>query len=255
METLTTSQNNLPVIGHLEELRKRIIYILVFLALGIVVGLFLAKYLIHLLEIPIIQPNQPLNFILLNPTDVVNIYFKIALYIGAVISSPAIIFHIWQYVKPAVPKDASVSIRSWVVCVVLLFCAGTVFFWKYLLPPAYKFLMGLSAEIANPTITLNSYISFALSIIIIGGLIFEMPVIAALLTRMRIITPGLLTAKWREVVFALCVIAAVVTPTTDVFNMILFVLPMIALFGVSILVSSVVYKIYIKGPSGGDYAD
>jgi sec-independent protein translocase protein TatC len=80
-----------------------------------------------------------------------------------------------------------------------------------------------------------------------------MPVLSALLTRMRIITPRLLTAKWREVVFGLCVFAAIVTPTTDVFNMIIFVLPMIALFGVSILVSSAVYKIYIKDPSGGTY--
>jgi sec-independent protein translocase protein TatC len=252
---METSPNNLPVIGHLEELRKRIIYILAFLTAGMLAGLFMAKGLIHLLEIPITQPNQPSNFILLNPTDVVNIYFKISLYIGAVISSPAVIFHAWQYVKPAIPKDTGISVRSWVVFIVLLFCGGTVFFWKYLLPPAYKFLMGISTEIATPAITLNSYISFALSIIIIGGFIFEMPVISALLTRMRIITPGLLTAKWREVVFGLCVFAAVVTPTTDVFNMILFVLPMIALFGVSILVSSVVYKIYIKDPLGGSYAD
>jgi len=250
---MLTSPNNLPVIGHLEELRKRIIYILAFLTAGVLAGLFLAKGLIHLLEIPIIQPGQPSNFILLNPTDVVNIYFKISLYIGIVISSPGIIFHVWRYVKPAVPKDTGVSIWSWVVSVVLLFCAGTVFFWKFLLPPAYKFLMGISTEIATPTITLNSYISFSLFMVIAGGFIFEMPVLSALLTRMRIITPRLLTAKWREVVFGLCVFAAIVTPTTDVFNIIIFVLPMIALFEVSILVSSAVYKIYIKDPSGGTY--
>jgi sec-independent protein translocase protein TatC len=90
---------------------------------------------------------------------------------------------------------------------------------------------------------------------VIGGFTFEMPVIAALLTRLRIITPRLMMAKWREVVFGLCVIAAVVTPTTDVFNMMIFALPMIALFGVSILVSSVVYKIYVKDASGEPYGN
>ena len=255
METINTSPNNLSVIGHLEELRQRIICILAYLIAGMLAGLFLAKGFIHLIEIPVLATGQLPNFILINPTDVVNIYFKVSLYIGVVISSPAVIFHIWQYIKPAVPKETGFSIWSWAVSAAMLFCAGTGFSYEFLLPPAYKFLMGISSEIAKPTITLNSYISFALSIVVIGGFIFQMPVISALLTRLRIITPRFLTAKWREVVFGLCVIAAVVTPTTDAFNMLLFVAPMIALFGISILVSSVVYKIYVKDPSGDVYAN
>jgi sec-independent protein translocase protein TatC len=116
-------------------------------------------------------------------------------------------------------------------------------------------LIGISRAIATPMITLNSYISFALSIIVIGGFIFEMPVISALLTRLHVITPMLLKSKRREAIFALCVIAAVVTPTTDVFNMLLFAMPMIVLFEISIVVSSIVYKIYSKDPAGEIYAN
>ncbi len=220
---------------------------------GYLLDCSLAKGFIHLLEIPAISAGQLTNFILLNPTDVVNIYFKVSLYIGAVLCAPAVIYNIWRYVKPAIPKDAGVLVWAWALPAALLFAGGTVFSYEFLLPPAYKFLMGISREIATPTITLTSYISFALSIVVIGGFIFQMPVVSALLTRLRIITPRFLTAKWREVVFGLCVIAAVVTPTTDVFNMLLFVAPMIALFGVSIIVSSAVYKIYIKDPSGDSY--
>ena len=244
---------NLPVTGHLEELRARLLYVLAYVTAGTIVGLFFAKDLIRLLEMPAAANLS--SFVLIKPTDVVSIYFKMSLYIGAVIAAPAAAYNFWHFIKPAVPGDVRVSPGLWSLSAAVLFGLGTFFSYKILLPSGYKFLMGLSAEIATPMITLNSYLSFALSIIVIGGFIFEMPVIAALLTRLRVITPKLLTAKWREAVFGLCVIAAVVTPTTDVFNMLLFVAPMLALFGISVLVSLAVHKIYVKDPSGEDYGN
>jgi sec-independent protein translocase protein TatC len=252
---METNLNRLPLAGHLEELRKRIIYILVYLAAGMLAGLFLAKGFIRLIEIAVLSSGQSANFILINPTDVVAIYFKVALYIGAVIFSPAIIFNIWQYIKPAIPKNAGVSVWPWAVSAVFLFCSGTAFAYKCLLPTAYKFLMAMSNEIATPAITLNSYISFALSILVIGGFIFEMPVISALLTRLRVITPALLRSKRREAVFVLCIVAAVITPTTDAFNMVFFVVPMVVLFEISVIVSSVVHRLYVEDPSGEVYAN
>ena len=243
----------LPILGHLDELRRRVIYVVVYLIAGMIAGLYFAKPFIHLIEIP--ASGAFTNFVLMQPTEIVAIYFKVALYIGIVLSLPALIYNLWKFIKPAVPQGVNVSLYGWGASVVALFVVGTVFSFKILLPSGYMFLMGLSKEVALPMITLSSYMSLAMSILVIGGFTFEMPVIAALLTRLRIITPRLMMAKWREVVFGLCVIAAVVTPTTDVFNMMIFALPMIALFGVSILVSSVVYKIYVKDASGEPYGN
>jgi len=253
MPTRKNDPDNLTVIGHLDELRKRIIYVLAYLTAGTIAGFYLAKALIRILEIPASAAAQ--NFILLKPTEVVSIYFKVALYIGVVLSSPAIVYNSWEYVKPAVPKDINISLTGWAASAGFLFCAGSFFSFKILLPAGYTFLMGLSKEIAVPMITLNSYISFALSVIVIGGFIFEMPLISALLTRFRLITPALLKSKRREAIFALCVIAAVVTPTTDVFNMLLFAVPMIALFELSIVVSSVMTGIYIKDGDRDSYGN
>lgn len=251
--TNKNNPDNLTVIGHLDELRKRIVYALICLLAGVLAGLYFAKDFLHLLEMP--AAGALSGFILVKPTDIISIYFKISLYLGALLAAPAVLYNAWQYVKPAVPKDANLSLAGWSAAAAALFFAGTAFSYKILLPLSYAFLIELSKEVATPMITLNSYISFALAIIAAGGLVFEMPVVSGLLTRIGVVTPTLLRAKRKEAIFALCIIAAVITPTADVFNMMLFVLPMILLYEVSVLVSSVVHKIYFKDPAGEIYAN
>jgi len=208
----------------------------------------------HLLELP--ASGALSSFVILRPTEIVSIYIKLSLYIGAVLAVPSALFNAWQYTKPAIAKETDVSIISWAAAAVTLFAAGTIFSFMILLPAGYKFLINLSKEVAIPMITLESYISFALSIIVIGGFMFEMPVISALLTRLRLVTPMFLRSKRKEAIFILCVIAAIITPTTDVFNMLLFVLPMIALFEISVFVSSAVYKMGLRNtPTIPDYSD
>ena len=242
---------NLSVFGHLDELRQRLFYALGFLVLGMAGGMYFVEEIVHFIELPALGAVS--SFVVVKPTEIISIYFKISLYLGAVISAPALAYNAWQYIKPAVPKDANVSFFWWLAAAAMLFFVGTAFSYKILLPAAYLFLMGLSKELASPMITLGSYISFALSIIVLGGGIFEMPLVSALLTRLQIITPMFLRKKRKEAMFILCITAAVITPTTDIFNMLLFVAPMLLLFEISVLVSSLIYKLYIKDPAGGIY--
>jgi sec-independent protein translocase protein TatC len=247
------SPENLPVQGHLEELRLRIFYSLGWLATGTCAGLFFAKQLILFLEVP--ASGSFSDFVVIKPTEVISVYFKVSLYAGAVLAAPAILYNAWQFVKPALPEEADISPAAWSGGAAALFLAGTVFSFKVLLPAGYSFLYGLSSGIASPMISLNSYISFALSILVIGGAMFEMPVLAALLTRMGVVTPGLLRSRRKEAYFGLCVVAAVVTPTTDVFNMLLFALPMAALYELSVMVSGLIHKAGVTGPEGYPYGN
>lgn len=245
MKTQINNSNSLTILGHLDELRNRIIFSVCYLVLGILIALFFAKDIIVFLKLPAVKFIN--DFVVLKPTEVIAIYFKISLCAGSLIACPAIFYHAWKFIKPAIPEDVNISVLNWFFAVLFLFISGIIFAFKILVPAGLNFLFTLSKEIAVPMIALSNYISFVLSILILGGVIFEMPVLAALLTKLRIISPALMKRKRKEAIFTLFVLAAILTPTTDIFNMIIFVMPMIVLYEISIIVASVVQKSHVPG--------
>jgi sec-independent protein translocase protein TatC len=181
------------------------------------------------------------------------VYVKVALYAGAVFAAPFMVYRLWQFVKPAASDDVQRTFVLWAIAAAFLFAAGTAFAFFLALPSAIRFLMALSQGLAAPLITVNSYLSFVLAVLVVAGLVFEIPAVCALLTRMGIITPALLRRKRKEAFFALCVFAAVMTPTTDIVNMLLFIIPMAALYEVGILVSACLYAAKPRTPAEEAY--
>jgi sec-independent protein translocase protein TatC len=230
----------LNVIGHLDELRGGLIRSAVYLAAGTLAGLFAAKPVIELLKHP--ARGVLSDFILMKPTDIISVYLRAAVYAGAVVASPLILREMWLFVKPAVPEGPRVAWWAWIAAALLLFAGGTLFAYWVLAPAALNFLLKLSREVATPLISLNFYLSFLIAVLALGGAVFEIPVAVALLTRLGLITPRLLLQRWREAIFILLAAAAVLSPTTDVFNMLLFALPMIFLYAASIGVSALMLR-------------
>ena len=235
-----TNPDKLTVIGHLEELRKRIIISLVYLSCGTLISFIFAKDIILFLKLP--AENIIKNLVFTRPTEPFIIYFKVALYTGAIISSPAIFYQIWQFIKPAISQQTKISLFNWVISVVIMFIIGTVFSYKIIISSGLNFLIKFADSIATPMITVDSYISFVLMILVLGGIVFEMPVISGLLTKLGIITPYMMRKRRKEAIFGLCVFVAIITPTVDAFNMVIFVLPMIVLYEASIFVSNLIYN-------------
>ena len=238
-----TGKNNtasLPLAGHLEELRRRIFYCLGFILAGTLVSFPFAGRIIDILRLPASGIIETLVF--LKPTGMITAYFRVALYAGVVISSPALFYHFWKFIKPALGSGGNMSVINWFFTVLLLFLLGTAFAYMIAAPLALNFLLGFSEGTAEPTITLNYYIAFIITLLVLSGIVFEMPVIAAFLTMARLLTPAVMRRRRREALFALFVTAAVATPTTDIFNMLVFVTPMIILYEASILVSAVIYR-------------
>jgi sec-independent protein translocase protein TatC len=236
----------LSLIGHLEELRVCIFFCLGYLACGTIIGFYASSYALELLKLPL--KNTGCTLIILRPTEAVVVYFKIALCLGALISSPGILHQIWKFAKPGLPENLSKSFATWLLPVTLLFFTGTIFTYFLILPTGLSFLINLSKTIATPTFTLDSYISFVLTIVLLGGAVFEMPVLSAFLAQTGIIKSSFMKKKRKEAFFGLLVIAAVVTPTTDAFNMMLFALPMLALYEVSIITVVLIEKTKKKNP-------
>ncbi|MGA2090577.1 MAG: twin-arginine translocase subunit TatC [Endomicrobiales bacterium] len=233
MEKKNSISPLLPLTGHLDELRRRLFWCLGAVGIAAGAGLYGAQPIIELLK-HAGRVTDPL--ILIKPTEIVSIYVKIALSVGVTLASPLIAWQVWKFLEPAISVKLKKMIPWWIMSLFLLFAAGLAFAYYVMIPAGYGFLMNLGRSVASPMITLNNYISFTLAILLMGGVVFEMPAIAAVLAKTGILTAGMMRARRREAIFGLSVAAAVITPTTDVFNMLVCLIPMLALYEVSILV-------------------
>ena len=165
-------------------------------------------------------------------------YVKVALAAGAVVASPIVAWHAWRFTAPAVTPGLRRMLPVWILSLFVLFAVGAAFAYRVVVPAGYAFLVSIARPVATPLFSLSHYISFVLSLVVVGGLIFEMPAVAALLARAGLVTAGMLRARRREAVFVIAVAAAVLTPTADAFTMLLFFVPMLALYEAGILAAS-----------------
>ncbi|MCL2335213.1 MAG: twin-arginine translocase subunit TatC [Endomicrobia bacterium] len=239
------------VTEHLDELRSRLIRSAVYILAASAVALYFANDILYVLKLP--SKGLIEGFLVLKPVESIGIYMKTAIFSGLAAAALPVFWEFFSFVKPAISEGGSaagdsseqnLSVLKWVAIAFTLFVSGVVFIYFIVLRPAISFLMSLSQGLTGtaPQITLTSYISFVCAMLFCGGMIFQIPLISFILTKIGVITPKLMSSKRKEAYFALCVFAAVVTPTTDAFSMALFVAPMIVLYEVGILFSKTVYK-------------
>ncbi len=248
-------QNNNPdsltLFGHLDELRSRIIFCLLTVLVVTLAALNFTKPLIDLLKYPAIKTIH--NFVLVKPTEIMAVYVKVALGAALIISSPLIFYNLWQFIKPVIREDRRPAVIRWVIASCVLFVTGALFMYFVAVPYGLAFLLKMIEGVASPMISLNSYISLVLTIILCGGLVFEIPVITGLLTSAGIITPNFMRSKRRESIFGLFVVAALVSPSPDVFSMLMFAIPMVILYEASIIVSVFIYKARLRNKAEEAY--
>ena len=230
----------LDIISHLEELRKRILYCLAVLLVLAILAFWQGDFLMRFVKRPINGLVAELIFI--GPTEAFIAYIKVALLAGFIVSFPFIVYHAWAFLSPAFEKKTRKRIVLWMLLSLVLFFTGVCFSYFLAIPLALDFLMGFSSGIAVPKITLGNYISFFGALILCGGIIFEIPVVIGLLADIGLLRTEVLRKKRHYAVIAVLIFAAIITPTQDILNMLLFALPMIFLYEIGIIIASVIEK-------------
>lgn len=225
----------LSLVGHLDELRKRIIYCLIPYVIAAICSASFAKVILNFLRFPANGLIGKLAFF--SPQEVAVVYTKIALYGGLVVILPVILYHLWKFVSPALEEKHQESIFSFIFWASLAFFLGCVFGYFVMVPVSLKFLLNLGADNLTPVISLEKYLSFVLAFILGCGVVFEIPVLIWLLTRLKLVNSGFLRKKRKFAIAAIFIVSAIITPTTDPYNMCLLALPMLILYEVSIWVS------------------
>lgn len=230
---------------HLDALRGVIVRSLVAVMLAGVVAFVLKEPLFRLVLAPHSSHFvtfralgvEPFSLSLMNTglTEQLMIHIRVALYFGLLVASPYVICQLFRFVSPGLyagERRLSVRVVAWSY---VLFMAGTALNYLLIFPLAVRFLgtYQVSAEVAN-MLTLQSYIDTLLTMSLMMGLVFQVPVVCAVLGRVGLLSRGMMTAYRRHALVVILIVAAVVTPTTDVVTLLLVSLPVWLLYEVSV---------------------
>jgi sec-independent protein translocase protein TatC len=222
---------------HLEELRKRIIYSLVSVAVSFGAGWYYAEKIFALMEKPIKDAltrhhyDATLGYV--NPTDPFNLYLKIGLYAGIFIASPVILYQVWMFISPGLYRREKRFILPFLFLSVGLFLSGGFFGYRIVYPVALDFLIGYATDL-KPVIMANEYLDLFLTIVLGLALIFELPIVLGFMGMMGVVNARFLFKHIRGAIFLFFVVAAILTPTTDPLNMTIYAAPLIGLYIMSI---------------------
>ncbi|MBD2678709.1 MULTISPECIES: twin-arginine translocase subunit TatC [Nostoc] len=196
---------------HLEELRLRIFYSLIAVAIGIIGCFFAVKPIVQLLEVP----AQGVKFLQLAPGEYFFVSLKVAAYTGVVLSSPFILYQIIQFVLPGLTRRERRLLGPVVLGSSVLFAAGLVFAYLLLIPAALKFFISYGADVVEQLWSIDKYFEFVLLLLFSTGLAFQIPIIQLLLGNLNIVSSEKMVSGWRYVIMGAVVLGAVLTPSTD----------------------------------------
>ena len=169
-------------------------------------------------------------------------HIKISLLGGLILAFPYVFFEFWNFIKPALHSNEKKIARGSIIIISFLFFVGVLFGYYIICPLSVNFLYNYQvSEIAVNNIKLMSYISVIASICLASGVLFELPVIVMFLSKIGLLTPGILKKYRRHAILIILVLSAIITPP-DVFSQILVSLPLLLLYEISIKISSRITK-------------
>ena len=226
---------NIPLIKHIEEFRKRIIYSTAAIILASAISYFY-KEKILLFFVRYIE-----KAVFLTPHEAFISYLKLSLFCGVLLASPFVIYQIWAFTWSALRSIEKKHAAIYGIFSFFLFSAGAAFGYILDLPIAIDYLLGFASDQLLPMISIDRYISFCGILILLFGILFELPLIIFFITNLGIITPQQLSSKRRHIIVTIFVIAAILSPP-DIFTQFLIAIPLYLLFEFSILLAGIAKK-------------
>lgn len=232
------------LIEQIEAFRKHLLRSVIWLVIGIGIAFFFNQQLIEFLAIP---GGGLEKLKAIEVTESVGVFMRVALMIGAALAVVPIFFEFWLFAAPGLrpmEKKSSILVMPFAA---LLFVGGMAFAYYVILPSGLPILtnfIGIQSEL-RPA----SYFNFVTGLMFWLGVAFEFPIVIVILTMMKLVKPKMLKDQWRLAVIIIAVVAAMITPTVDPINMGLVMIPTIALYFISVILSYMVVSIQRKSAS------
>lgn len=235
-----TDQKAVSITVHFKELRKRLITTFVAFLLCFLICFNFAADLVQFLSQMAIEYGYQLIY--LAPTELFGQYIKVALIVSVSTVMPLLIFQIFAFCKPGLKEKEKKYFLQTILSGFGCFIIGLIFAFYIILPFMLRFFIEISNDsIIQASISISNYVNFIISILLMFGIIFEMPVVVTLLTRLHLVNPKFLKRIRKLVIVLIFIICAIITPP-DIISQIMVAIPMILLYEASIQISSMLYR-------------
>lgn len=223
---------------HLEELRQRLVFAVLSVIVAFLFCFYFHEQIYDYLAIPVTNALRNFNpeyarLVYTNPMEPFNIYLKVSFVAAIFASSPLIMWQLWLFVSPGLYRHEKRYVLPFVTLTSGLFISGGYFAYRVVLPPVFEFLFEFGGDF-QPFIHINEYFSLASTLLVGMGLVFELPVIILILSIFGMVTPGFLLKNIRYAILIIAILAAALAPTPDWVTLMLFSLPMLGLYFMSI---------------------
>jgi len=238
-DTIESPEENDPESGlpkmsfldHLEELRKRLLYSIIAITGGFLLCWSKAELIYAWIQAPLTQflPKDNNQLAYTRLTAPFFLYMKVAFFAGLFVAAPFILYQVWLFIAPGLYSRERRYAAPFIIFASLFFIAGGYFGYRFILPATCKFFVETGVQFKQ-VITIDEYFSFASTIILAAGLVFETPILIFFLARLGIVTPAFLMQKAKYAVVLSFIISALITPTPDMVTQSALAIPMIVLY-------------------------
>ena len=225
------------IVEHLSELRKRLIYSVIFLLIFTVISYKFSDLIVT----DMINKAPSISFIFIAPAELFMSYLKIAFIFGAVLAFPVILYNIWMFLRPGLNTDERRLILRALISGSFLFIIGAIFGYLVVLPMTINFFTSFQIEEIRAMISFSNYLSFTISFILAFGIVFEVPIIMVIVVKLGITNTEVLKQNKKVAVLIIFILAAILTPP-DMVSQTLLAIPMIILFEIGLYFAKAVEK-------------
>jgi sec-independent protein translocase protein TatC len=226
-----------PFVSHLKELRDRLVVSIVGVGIAFIITYIFKERMFAFLMRPFIEVMPPQSmFIFTGVTEAFITYFKISIVAALFLAAPVILYEVWMFVSPGLYEKERRYVVPFIAFGSMFFIIGGLFCYYVILPYIYHFFVSYAGPSIVPMPSLKEYMNLTLKMLIIFGLIFQMPLVAFYLSKAGIIKYRVLAEKRRYAILVIVVVSAVITPP-EITSQLLMALPMYGLFEVSILIA------------------
>ena len=224
----STNMQRMTLVGHLGELRRRLIISVMAIAAGTLGAYTVVEDLMRF----VVAPAGKLYF--MSPAEGFFAYLKLAVVAGFMVALPVVLWQVWRFVAPALTSGE----KRWGLLLVpgsvILFFFGVLFAFLLVWPAAVKFFLGFGNDSLTPMISLGQYLSFLLSFILPFGVIFNLPLLLLALAKMGFVSSASLAKQRKMMIVGAFIVGGIITPTPDILSQTMMAMPIILFYEASI---------------------
>jgi sec-independent protein translocase protein TatC len=226
-----------PLTSHLGEIRYRLVRVIIFLSILFVICFTLSESILDIIR----EPIKDFNLIFISPTEAFFAHLKLGFFAALALSIPFILYHLWEFISPGLKIKEKKHTLPFVLFSTICFICGALFSYYLILPLGLRFLLTYKTKALTPNITIGYYITFTFRLILVFGIIFELPLVILFLTKIGIIKPSMLTKNRKYAILVIFAVSAILTPP-DVVTQVLMAIPLIFLYEISVFICRMVYS-------------